>query len=127
MQGNLGTSRETAVLEYCGKIRYRIFFSYSCWIKLLSSTALGKVWDWLSNENLFLGLTTKYLLKYTLFWFQIYVRAIILITKYNHKISTSFMKNNKRYNRLNTAEWISISTTFLSADWLKYERKITLY
>ena len=69
--------------------------------------------------------TAQYPLKYTIFWFQIYVRSIVLITEHNHKISTSFIKNNKRYNRLTTAEWISISTTILSADWLKYERKIT--
>ena len=55
--------------------------------------------------------TTEYLLKYTLFRFQIYVRAEVLITKRNQKISTSFMENNKRYKRFNTAEWIYISTT----------------
>ena len=53
-----------------------------------------------------------------LFRFQIYVRAIVLITKHNHKILTSFIKNNRRYNRLNTTKWISILTTLLSADWL---------
>ena len=42
----------------------------------------------------------------------------------NHKISTGFIQNNRRYNRLNTTKWISISTTLLSADWLKYEREI---
>ena len=31
---------------------------------------------------------------------------------------------NKRYNQLNTAEWISILTTLLSADWLQYEHNI---
>ena len=36
--------------------------------------------------------TTEYLLKYTLFRFQIYVRAIVLINEQSHKISTSFMK-----------------------------------
>ena len=59
------------------------------------------------------------------FRFQIYVRAIVLITKHNHEISTRVIKNNKRYNRWNTAEWISISSTLLSPDWLKYEREIT--
>ena len=71
--------------------------------------------------------TTFYLrlLKYILFRFQIYVRAIVLITKHYHKIPTSSIRNNTRYNRLNTGEWISISTTLLSADRLKYEREIT--
>ena len=44
----------------------------------------------------FLVETAEYLLKYTLFRFQIYVRVIVLMTKSNHKISTSFIKNNKR-------------------------------
>ena len=68
--------------------------------------------------------TTQYFLKYTLFQFQIHVRAIVLITKHNHKISTSFIKNNRRYNRSNTTKWISILTTLLSTDWLKYEDEI---
>ena len=42
--------------------------------------------------------TTEYLQKYTLFRFHIFVRAIVLITKHNYKISTSFIKNNERYN-----------------------------
>ena len=51
-------------------------------------------------------------MKYNLFRFQIYVRAVVrLITKHNHKILTGFIKNNKIYNRFKTAEWISISTT----------------
>jgi hypothetical protein len=41
--------------------------------------------------------TTEYLLKYTLFRFHIFVRAIVLITKHNYKISTSFIKNNEKY------------------------------
>ena len=49
-------------------------------------------------------LTTQYLLKCTWFRFQIYVR--VLITKHNDNILTSFIKSCKRYNRLNTAEWI---------------------
>ena len=65
----------------------------------------------------------RYLLKYTLFPFQIHIRATILMTKHNHKISTRFIKNNRRYNRLNTTKWISISTTLLSADWLKIWRR----
>ena len=60
---------------------------------------------------------TDYLLKYTLLRFQIYVRAIVLITKQDQKISASFIKNNERYNRSHTAKWISIWTT-LSARWL---------
>ena len=44
--------------------------------------------------------TTEYLLKYTLFRFQIYVRAIVLMTKHDSKISASLIKNNERYNRL---------------------------
>ena len=46
------------------------------------------------------------------------------MTKHNHKISTGFIKKNRRYNRLNTTKWISISTTLLGADWLKYEGEI---
>ena len=46
------------------------------------------------------------------------------MSKHNHKISTSFVRNNERYNRLSTAVWISILTILLSADWLKYEREI---
>lgn len=52
-------------------------------------------------------------------------RAINLINKYNHKTLTSFVKNQKRYNRSNTAKWISIPTTLLSGDWAKYGREIT--
>ena len=40
---------------------------------------------------------------------------------------TTFIKNNRKYNPLNTAERIFIWTTPLSADWLKYEREITRY
>ena len=50
---------------------------------------------------------------------------MVLIAKHNHKISTSFIKNNERYNRLNTGKWISISTTLVRADWQKYDREIT--
>ena len=40
-----------------------------------------------------------------------FVRAVLLITKHNYKISTSFIKNNERYNRVSIAKWISIRTT----------------
>ena len=61
--------------------------------------------------------TTEYLPQYTLFRFHIFVRAIVLITEHNYKISPSFIQNNERYNRINKAKWISIRTTLLSADW----------
>ena len=68
-----------------------------------------------------LGYTTSQLLKYTfyMFRFQIYIRVVVFITKHIHKILTGFIKKNKKYNRLNTAEWISISTILLSAGRLK--------
>ena len=39
---------------------------------------------------------------YTLFRFHIFVIAIVLVTKHNYKISTSFMQNNEKYNGVNT-------------------------
>ena len=40
-------------------------------------------------------------------------------------IITKFMTIEKIYNRINPAEWVSFSTTLLSAEWLKYEREIS--
>ena len=52
--------------------------------------------------------TTKFLMKYNLFRFQTSGRLIIFFNKHNYQVSTSLMKENKRYKRLKTAKWISI-------------------
>ena len=96
------------IVRHPGDLKWRERTGTSCQIKIHLSIEI-----------------TQYLLKYTLFRFQIYFRGIVLVTENIHKISTSFMKNNKRYNWLNTAKWISISTTLLNADWLKCKREIT--
>ena len=62
---------------------------------------------------------------YTLFRFHIFVRAIVLVTKHNYKISTSFIQTNRRCNRVNIAKWISIRTT-LSECWLAKTRTTEL-
>ena len=55
---------------------------------------------------------------------QIYIRVIIVVSKYNCKISDNFKSSNKRYDGLNVEKWISIGTTLLSTDWLEYKRAI---
>ena len=47
-------------------------------------------------------------MKYNLFRFQTSGRLIIFFTKHDYQVSTSLMKENKRYKRLKTAKWISI-------------------
>jgi hypothetical protein len=49
-----------------------------------------------------------------LVWVQEHESALtelVLTAKHNYKISTSFIKNNERYNRVNIAKWISIRRT----------------
>ena len=41
--------------------------------------------------------TSKFLIKYNLLRFQISGGLIILFTEYDYKVSTSFIKENKRY------------------------------
>ena len=47
-------------------------------------------------------------MKYNLLCFQISGRLIILFNKHDYQVSTSLMKENRRYKRLKTAKWISI-------------------
>ena len=47
-------------------------------------------------------------MKYTLLRFQTSGRLIIFFNKHDYQVSTSLMKENKRYKRLKTAKWISI-------------------
>ena len=44
--------------------------------------------------------TTKFLVKYNLLCFQIFDRLKISFTKHDYQVSTSFMKENKRYKGL---------------------------
>ena len=60
-------------------------------------------------------------MQYTLFRFDIFVRAIVLITKHSYKISTRFIQKNERYNRVNIAKWVFMWTT-LSEHWLAETR-----
>ena len=59
-------------------------------------------------EIIFSIQTTKLLAKYNLLSFQISCRLRIYFTKHNCKVSTSFMKENKRYKLLKIWKWISI-------------------
>ena len=47
-------------------------------------------------------------MKYNLLCFQISGTLIIFFNKHVYQVSTSLMKENKRYKRLKTAKWISI-------------------
>ena len=47
-------------------------------------------------------------MKYNLLCFQIFDRLIIVFNKHDYQVSTSLMKENRRYKRLKTAKWISI-------------------
>ena len=47
-------------------------------------------------------------MKYNLLCFQTSGRLIIFFCKHDYQVSTSLMKENKRYKRLKTAKWISI-------------------
>ena len=47
-------------------------------------------------------------MKYNLLRFQTSGRLIIFFNKHDYQVSTSLMKENKRYKRLKTAKWISI-------------------
>ena len=47
-------------------------------------------------------------MKYNLHCFQTSGRLIIFYNKHDYQVSTSLMKQNKRYNGLKTAKWISI-------------------
>ena len=47
-------------------------------------------------------------MKYNLLCFQTSGRLIIFFNEYDYQVSTSLMKENKRYKRLKTAKWISI-------------------
>ena len=47
-------------------------------------------------------------MKYNLLCFQISGRLIIFFNEHDYQVSTSLMKENKRYKRLKTAKWISI-------------------
>jgi hypothetical protein len=63
---------------------------------------------------------------YTLFQLHILVRAIVLITKHNYKISTSSYRITKDIiDRVNVAKWISIRT-ILSEPWLAKTRTRSL-
>ena len=46
-------------------------------------------------------------MKYNLLRFQTSGRLIIFFNKHDYQVSTSLMKENKRYKRLKTAKWIS--------------------
>ena len=45
-------------------------------------------------------------MKYNLLRFQTSGRLIIFFNKHDYQVSTSLMKENKRYKRLKTAKWI---------------------
>ena len=45
--------------------------------------------------------TTKFLIKYNLLRFQISGGPIIFFTEHDYKVSTSFIKENKRYRQQN--------------------------
>ena len=47
-------------------------------------------------------------MKYNLLCFQSSCRLIIFFHKHAYQVSTSLMKENKRYKRLKTTKWISI-------------------
>ena len=47
-------------------------------------------------------------MKYNLLCFQTSGRLIIFFNKHDYQVSTSLMKQNKRYKGLKTAKWISI-------------------
>ena len=47
-------------------------------------------------------------MKYNLLRFQTSGRLINFFNKHDYEVSTSLMKENKRYKRLKTAKWISI-------------------
>ena len=47
-------------------------------------------------------------MKYYLHCFQTSGRLIILFNIHDYRVLASFMKENKRYERLKTAKWISI-------------------
>ena len=47
-------------------------------------------------------------MKYNLLCFQSSCRLIIFFHKHDYQVSTSLMKEHKRYKRLKTAKWISI-------------------
>ena len=47
-------------------------------------------------------------MKYNLLCFQSSCRLIIFFHKHDYQVSTSLMKENKRYRRLKTTKWISI-------------------
>ena len=47
-------------------------------------------------------------MKYNLLCFQTSSRLIIFFNKHDFQVSTSLMKQNKRYKGLKTAKWISI-------------------
>ena len=47
-------------------------------------------------------------MNYNLLCFQTSGRHIIFFSKHDYQVSTSLMKENKRYKRLKTAKWISI-------------------
>ena len=49
------------------------------------------------TEIHFLGQTSKFLIKYNLLQFQISGGLIIFFTEHDYKVSTSFIKENKRY------------------------------
>ena len=47
-------------------------------------------------------------MKYNLLCFQTSGRLIIFFNKHDYQVSTSLMKQNKRYKGLKTGKWISI-------------------
>ena len=47
-------------------------------------------------------------MKYNLLRFQTSGRLTIFFNNHDYQVSTSLMKENKRYKRLKTAKWISI-------------------
>ena len=47
-------------------------------------------------------------MKYNLLCFQTSARLIIFFNKDDYQVSTILMKQNKRYKRLKTAQWICI-------------------
>ena len=48
-------------------------------------------------------------MKYNLLRFQTSGRLIIFFNKHDYQVSTSLMKESKRYKRLKTAKWIFYS------------------
>ena len=110
--------------------RSRKFWSILCGILITARWSENTVNTGTSRqiEIHFLIWTTKMLMKYNLFCFQTSGRLIIFFNKHGYQVSTSLMKENKRYKWIKTAKQISIRwlvpgllLTVRSAGWCSNE------